>query len=254
MLSGLIGSLVGGAFGLAGAGAEYAYNKDLASQQNQYNIDMWKMQADYNSPQAQMQRFKDAGLNPNLVYGQGSDGNMSTAPQMVTPEAPELSKHMQRIGEAFNIENLKTIIAKRKEAEAVAKMAETDAERKHAEWTADQLWSNTMMFDTNTGKFVMRPKPEDDAIPIYHSAAYRIQQRLADNYYRQALIPYRQALLDYQKKFLVPQIIMSNYEAGHYPTSYWIGQGTKVLNSLTSIPGTFSPLRWIPRSHPSGSY
>lgn len=30
----------------------------------------WNMQNEYNSPAEQMKRFKDAGLNPNLIYGQ----------------------------------------------------------------------------------------------------------------------------------------------------------------------------------------
>ena len=35
-----------------------------------------KMNA-YNTPAAQMERFSQAGLNPNLIYGQGSPGNQS---------------------------------------------------------------------------------------------------------------------------------------------------------------------------------
>lgn len=38
-------------------------------------IDFWNMQNAYNTPAAQMQRFKEAGLNPNLMYGRGSEGN-----------------------------------------------------------------------------------------------------------------------------------------------------------------------------------
>lgn len=30
----------------------------------------------YNAPEAQMQRFRDAGLNPNLIYSQGNPGNV----------------------------------------------------------------------------------------------------------------------------------------------------------------------------------
>lgn len=30
----------------------------------------WNMQNEYNSPNAQMKRYKEAGLNPNLIYGQ----------------------------------------------------------------------------------------------------------------------------------------------------------------------------------------
>lgn len=103
-----------GGLGIFGSLINYGLNKRLAAIQNQYNIDMWKMQADYNSPQAQMQRFKEAGLNPNLIYGQGSNGNMTSAPEQVTPQAPDLSREMMELGKAFNIEQLKTIIADRK--------------------------------------------------------------------------------------------------------------------------------------------
>lgn len=46
------------------------------------NIQFWNMQNEYNSPQAQMQRLKAAGLNPNMVYDKGGAvqpaGNIST--------------------------------------------------------------------------------------------------------------------------------------------------------------------------------
>lgn len=58
-----------------------AANLQLAQQQNQWNKDMWQMNADYNSPSAQLQRYKDAGLNPNLMYQNGADAVAATAPQ-----------------------------------------------------------------------------------------------------------------------------------------------------------------------------
>ena len=46
------------------------------------NIQFWNMQNEYNSPEAQMQRLKKAGLNPNMVYDKGGAiqpaGNIST--------------------------------------------------------------------------------------------------------------------------------------------------------------------------------
>lgn len=49
---------------------------------------MWNMNNEYNSPVNQMKRFKEAGLNPHLIYGQGNPGNavMSPAPQQVAPD------------------------------------------------------------------------------------------------------------------------------------------------------------------------
>jgi len=56
--------------------AEYQYSKDL---------EMWNRQNEYNNPQSQMERFKAAGLNPNLIYGQGNAGNASTLPKYSAP-------------------------------------------------------------------------------------------------------------------------------------------------------------------------
>lgn len=51
--------------------AEYAWNKD---------VEMWDMQNDYNSPAKQMERIKEAGLNPALMYQQGNVGNAGSMP------------------------------------------------------------------------------------------------------------------------------------------------------------------------------
>lgn len=64
---------------------QYRYSSALASQQNQANVDMWNRNNEYNSPLQQMARFKAAGLNPQLAYG-----NMpqSDAPAMVGGSTP----------------------------------------------------------------------------------------------------------------------------------------------------------------------
>lgn len=65
--------------------AEYGYSKDL---------EMWRLQNEYNSPQAQMMRLRDAGLNPNLVYGQGA-GSAGSASQMPRYNTPTLQYNRQ---------------------------------------------------------------------------------------------------------------------------------------------------------------
>lgn len=52
--------------------ATYMYDRQRADA-----IADWNKQAAYNSPTAQMARLKEAGLNPNLVYGNGADAQMS---------------------------------------------------------------------------------------------------------------------------------------------------------------------------------
>lgn len=50
------------------------------------NIKMWNLQNEYNTPSAQMERFKQAGLNPNLIYGQGNAGNAGPGPTYDPPK------------------------------------------------------------------------------------------------------------------------------------------------------------------------
>ncbi|WP_342990022.1 MULTISPECIES: hypothetical protein [Bacteroides] len=58
------------------------WNLNLAKLQNQWNIDQWNRENAYNSPSAQMARYKAAGLNPDLIYGQP---NLSAAsPEMTS--------------------------------------------------------------------------------------------------------------------------------------------------------------------------
>jgi hypothetical protein len=51
------------------------------------NIEFWKMQNQYNTPAAQMQRLKDAGLNPNLIYGSSPAGASGSAGS-IAPSKP----------------------------------------------------------------------------------------------------------------------------------------------------------------------
>lgn len=52
-----------------------AWKRSVAHEQK-----VWERDSAYNSPAAQMQRLKEAGLNPNLMYGQGTVGNTSGKP------------------------------------------------------------------------------------------------------------------------------------------------------------------------------
>lgn len=56
--------------------AEYSYSKDL---------EMWNRMNQYNTPASQMERFREAGLNPNLIYSRGNEGNAGNMPQYNAP-------------------------------------------------------------------------------------------------------------------------------------------------------------------------
>lgn len=72
------------------------YNQMLARQQNQWNLEQWQRENYYNSPAAQMARLRAAGLNPDLMYGQGTTGNSFGSPEM-TSGAPSEPQDMSSI-------------------------------------------------------------------------------------------------------------------------------------------------------------
>lgn len=66
------------------------WNEKMYGRQRADSLADWAMQNEYNSPAAQMQRFRDAQLNPNLIYGQTNtaDAVRSSQAQSWNPRAP----------------------------------------------------------------------------------------------------------------------------------------------------------------------
>lgn len=82
------------------------YNRYLQEDQRRYEQDMWRMQNEYDSPQAQMERFRKAGLNPNLIYGQmGSGQSMNISPAVRSNLAPSSPGHSTSKPSNFRVPN-----------------------------------------------------------------------------------------------------------------------------------------------------
>lgn len=72
------------------------WNEKMYAQQRIDSLADWDRQNEYNSPRAQMQRLRDANLNPNLVYGNGSATEAASQPRAANveswaPQAPQIS-------------------------------------------------------------------------------------------------------------------------------------------------------------------
>lgn len=72
------------------------FSEKMYNRQRQDSLSDWAMQNEYNSPQAQMERLRNADLNPNMVYGTGAVANNSSAPRGASapnwsPQAPQFS-------------------------------------------------------------------------------------------------------------------------------------------------------------------
>lgn len=246
-----LNSAVSGVFGLIGQRLQYKYNTELQDRQNQFNLDMWNLQNEYNSPQAQMKRYEEAGLNPALIYSQGNPGNAASAPVQSVPEAPEFSKDMRELGQAFNIEGLKTAIANRKKAQAEARQATAIAEDSESDNRALRhlYWNYT--FDPKSGQFVydggsFRSNGNNfESKPIYDNvgmmARAKAMRILSDNYRTNSLLVPRAALIGSQNQlnskrmeFLAPQIRMAEFNSSPWrmKTNFWIGN---VKNGLGAI-------------------
>lgn len=52
-------------------------NRELAEYQNQWNLEQWQRQMEYNLPKNQMQRLRDAGINPHMAYAKGTINNVT---------------------------------------------------------------------------------------------------------------------------------------------------------------------------------
>jgi len=92
------------------------YNK-AAMRQAQYSYEqqqaMIEKQNQYNLPVNQMQRYQDAGLNPNLIYGQITPGLQQAIPKY---EAAPLKKHDVALDFVDKILDIKTKVENLKAA------------------------------------------------------------------------------------------------------------------------------------------
>lgn len=90
--SNLLGSIFGGVMGNSSS-------KRIARENREFALDMYNREQEYNSPVNQVQRYRDAGLNPALLYGNIDSGNV-TAPKSFDNPRRDYS-YIQRASESF---------------------------------------------------------------------------------------------------------------------------------------------------------
>lgn len=67
-----IPAAIAGAVALGGAIWGSSAKKKAAKKQREFALEQQRLANEYNSPKAQLERFKEANLNPNLIYGHGA--------------------------------------------------------------------------------------------------------------------------------------------------------------------------------------
>lgn len=81
-----------------GAKRQQAANMEIAQYQHDRDWDMLQYQLQYNTPANQRKRMEEAGLNPALMYGQGTVGNMDSGPRYPNIQAANFQAATADIG------------------------------------------------------------------------------------------------------------------------------------------------------------
>ena len=161
---GFLGSIFNGAMGYLGqkqanetnlriARETNEANRQLAQYEWNKNLEMWNLQNMYNSPASQMQRFKQAGLNPNLIYGQGNAGNATTLPRYSAPTMQPVTVHpaIFQIGNALDVlGKYMDYRIKSAQEQQIRQQTSNMWYQQHTLWpTQNNLWSSQKDYWTN---------------------------------------------------------------------------------------------------------
>ena len=82
--------------------ASRTWSSQMYDRQYQDNLAFWRMQNEYNSPQQQMARLKQAGLNPALMYGQSGAGASGLSGSVSTPDVQQAQFRSPEWGNAVS--------------------------------------------------------------------------------------------------------------------------------------------------------
>ena len=130
-------SAIGNAItGGASARKQYQYQSKLMDKQNNFALSMYNMDNRYNSPVMQRARLEEAGLNPNLMYGNGGIQNTSSgAPGSASGQAP----HVDYGKPSDAISNVMQYALVNAQADKLNQESQLLAERAESEATSREL-------------------------------------------------------------------------------------------------------------------
>lgn len=98
-------SLAGGAANAASTARQNKKSRQWSDQQYQRqrddNIAFWRMQNAYNDPTQQMERLRNAGINPAVMYGGSASGAAGVAGSISTASAPTPQFQSNRLGDSL---------------------------------------------------------------------------------------------------------------------------------------------------------
>lgn len=131
---------------MAGQEANQA-NKDIWRSQRDFSVDMWNLQNAYNDPSAVMKRLENAGLNPNMAYGEIGGGRAGAVSIPAAPDIKPVPALAQGISDYQQVVNMqeqnKLIRANQAKVAAEAEIAKSNA--RYQSYENDMLMSQGLL-------------------------------------------------------------------------------------------------------------
>lgn len=116
---------------------QMSWNEEQTEKQNQWNLEQWNRQNEYNSYANDLQRWKDAGLNP-LMYG-GDGGNASSLTSATPLGYDRASVENPTVGLAKGVGESALIASEIKSREYDNELKKQQAEKTRVETIRQQL-------------------------------------------------------------------------------------------------------------------
>jgi hypothetical protein len=243
---------VAAAAGIAAAGSLIAQgvsnsgNKKSQARADAYNLAQWHRQNDYNDPQNQMSRLKNAGLNPNLIYGSNASGAAGNADGVPPSKAApyEFKSPIADVQATYGIKNTEAQTDNLKvqntvlEQERQLKQAQTLKTLSEGRLSKTQeLYADDLISTTLEGQKEINRKREQETIGAELDNAFKdgaLKDQLKRIYYEAA-----NARATYNGQILKNKL--TKYEAdlvklGISPNSPWwvklLGDGSDKIDAL----------------------
>lgn len=124
-----VGNFIGSLFGNGrpSLSAQLDVSKQMAKYQHDLNMDAWREQNAYNDPSAQMERLKNAGINPHSIAGNASvAGNASGVPSTQV-DTPDISNFQRKI-DFGSLSSMAQLISNLKNVQTDTDKKETEVE------------------------------------------------------------------------------------------------------------------------------
>lgn len=206
------GAAASGLFGIVSTALNNRAQRRLSM--DMYNLSRrdaladWERENAYNSPAAQMARFKAAGLNPNLIYGQNNEAGSVRQGQMDVPNLQPLPSP-DFMGGVMGYTQVKQQQAQTNLTEQAIRNAQIDAELK-----VSQIINNYLSADTKGFDLGLKRELKQTTIESAYSQLERLQSLNAINWQafeqRGQSFPLQQALRQADLKKTGQEILLLN--------------------------------------------